>query len=102
MNSEANDAAEIVIEAHNCANRHTYRVVFTGAEAEQRALSFIAERRSTHAFHELESHKIPDTAGKLLAYLYPECEHGLSLSNCFGPQHYYYDEEEQARGLFNS
>lgn len=102
MNNEASDAAEIVIEAYTCANRHTYRVVFTGPEAEQRALSFITERRSTHAFGELESHKIPDTASELLAYLYPECEHGMSLDNCYGPQHYYFDEEEQARGMFNS
>lgn len=32
----------------------------------------------------------------------PEAEaHGLSLSNCCGPQHYYFDEEEQAHGLRN-
>jgi hypothetical protein len=28
---------------------------------------------------------------------YPQCEHGLSLQNCYGPQHYYLDDEERQR-----
>jgi hypothetical protein len=33
---------------------------------------------------------------ELEAYLYPTCEHGLSLDLCYGPQHYPYDEDERA------
>lgn len=29
------------------------------------------------------------------------CDHGMSKRNCFGPQHYYYDADEQAMGMHN-
>ncbi len=50
---------------------------------------------------ELEDEPIPYSNRRLLDLLYPTCEHGLEMSNCYGPQHYYFDEEEQARGMRN-
>jgi hypothetical protein len=29
------------------------------------------------------------------------CAHGMARNNCFGPQHYMYDSDEQAAGLVN-
>lgn len=93
----------IKLEIHKCQARASYIVIFEGelGSEEDRALAFLAKRTSTHAFHEIESAPIEPRYGRLIDFLYPTCEHGLSLSNCFGPQHYYYDEEEQARGMRN-
>ncbi len=89
----------IVLEIHICDQRRSYRATFA---TEEQALSYVNARRSTHVVMEIEESPIPVSATALLDLLYPTCAHGLSESNCYGPQHYYYDEEEQARGLFNS
>ena len=88
----------ITLEIHICDQRRSYLAHFA---TEDQALKFVQARWTTHAVHELEDTPIPDTAAELLDLLYPTCPHGLSLSNCFGPQHYYFDEEEQARGMRN-
>lgn len=96
-------APAIVLDIHICAQRRGYRATFEGPDAETMAIDFLEARKSTHAFYDVESEPIDVNRYPLLAaYMDPECEHGLSLSNCYGPQHYYFDEEEQARGLFNS
>lgn len=92
----------ITLRIDKCEARSSYRVTFEGRNAESMALTFLAARTSTHAFSEIEYSPVSPLYAKLLAYLYPACEHGLSLSNCCGPQHYYFDEEEQARGYRNS
>lgn len=92
----------IALEIHICDQRRSYLVTFEGPRAEDRALAFIDARWTTHAVHEIEDTPIDERYGRLLDQLYPTCEHGLSASNCYGPQHYYFDEEEQARGLLNS
>lgn len=33
--------------------------------------------------------------------LFALCAHGMARENCFGPQHYMYDSDEQAVGLVN-
>lgn len=88
----------ITLEIHICDQRRSYRATFS---TEAQALAFVQARWSTHAVHEIEATPIPAEYALLLDLLYPTCEHGLSLSNCNGPQHYYYDEEEQGRGLRN-
>jgi hypothetical protein len=50
-----------------------------------------------HAWFELEDAPIDQRYGRLLDFLYPQCEHGLSLQNCYGPQHYHLDDEERQR-----
>jgi len=90
----------IALEIHVCDQRRSYRARFA---TEDQALAFVRARWDTtnHAFHELESEPIPATCVELLGLLYPTCEHGMDLANCYGPQHWYFDEEEQARGLRN-
>lgn len=95
-------APDITLLMHVCAQRRAYRVTFeAGPHAEDLALAFVQARLSTHAVSEIEEHPIDERYGRLLDELYPTCTHGLDASNCYGPQHYYYDEEEQARGMLN-
>jgi hypothetical protein len=93
----------IALDIHICDQRRSYKVKFEGdgPVVEARALEFVQARWSTHAIHELAAEPIPPEYGQLFDLLYPTCEHGLDLSNCYGPQHYYFDEEEQARGMLN-
>lgn len=89
---------EIALEIHICDQRRSYIARFA---TERQALDFAQARHDTHVVREIETEPIPESATSLLDMLYPTCEHSLSLSNCYGPQHYYYDEEEQARGMRN-
>lgn len=92
----------IVLEVAVCDQRRSYRVTFEGPQAEDMALSFIEGRSKTHAFHEVEESPFNiEKYERLYGLLYPSCEHGLSLSNCYGPQHYYFDQDEQAAGFRN-
>jgi hypothetical protein len=94
----------VKLEIHICEDRRSYFVTWegNGADVEARIIAFLKARSSTHAYYELESEPFDfATYPALEAFLYPSCEHGLSLSNCYGPQHYYFDEEEQARGMRN-
>lgn len=89
----------IALEISICDQRRSYIARFA---TEEQALRFCEARNSTHAFHELQDEPIdPPAVPALYSFLYPDCEHGLSLSNCYGPQHYYYDAEEQGRGMRN-
>jgi hypothetical protein len=88
----------IGLEIHICDQRRSYLARFS---TEDQALAFAQARSDTHAIHELEDQAVPLHWTRLLEWLYPTCEHGLSQSNCYGPQHYYFDEEEQARGMRN-
>lgn len=89
----------IALEIHICDQRRSYVARFA---TDAQAVAFVTARRSTHAVYELgDSPLDPGECPNLFALLYPECEHGMSASNCYGPQHYYFDEEEQARGMVN-
>jgi hypothetical protein len=101
MNNEASAPHDIVLDIHICDQRRSYRTVFAGPDANAMALAFCRSRSATHAFHEVEAEPLDPTTD-LYAFLYPVCEHGMPQSSCYGPQHYYFDEEEQARGHFNS
>ena len=81
---------DLKISAHICAQGRSYEVTFTD---EDQAIAWMRERSSTHAFHEIEEKPLPDTAAKLLDFLYPTCDHGLSASLCAGPGHYPPDRE---------
>lgn len=97
----AAEAPAIALEIAICDQRRSYRVTFTGPNAEDMALAFCEARKSTHAPREIEDKLIDERYGRLIDWLYPRCPHGLSESNCYGPQHYYFDEEEQAMGMRN-
>lgn len=78
---------------------HKYVVRFA---TEDQAVAYVEPRWETHRFSELKDEPINGHKHqRLYDLLYPTCEHGLSLENCNGPQHYWFDEEEQARGYSN-
>jgi hypothetical protein len=81
----------IALEIHICDQRRSYVARFS---TEDQDLAFAQAREHTHATYELEKEPVPQHWTRLLEYLYPTCLHGLSESNCYGPQHYYYDEED--------
>jgi len=87
----------VTLEAHNCANRHSYHVTFSGytwQSCERQALDFIEARKSTHAFHEVnEGDVLAGLMPELYRLLWPICEHGLSEWLCYGPAHYATSEE---------
>jgi len=83
---------------HICADRRGYKVTFSN---EDQAISFLKARSSTHAWWELDTEdggqgSVPVSWTKLLDYLYPLCEHGLSLDLCEGPDHYMTADQERA------
>jgi len=92
------------------AQRHSYVVRFYGPNAEGLALQFCKDRMPGGRrcpgefgadFAEVEGEPIDSRYRELLGFLHPLCPHGLSADSCYGPQHYYYDAEEQAHGLLN-
>lgn len=88
---------------HICDQRRAYRATFS---TEEQAIAFLAPRSSTHSWEEIPSApgdgcgngSVPVTWYKLLDFLYPLCEHGMSLDLCEGPNHYMTAYEEAARG----
>lgn len=106
----------IALEVHLIDERRSYVAKFA---TDAQAISFIKAREphgprraekyllgqpvGGHVFYVADPDNTEgwDAAPQTTAYLFPECKHGLSQANCYGPQHYYFDEEEQARGLHN-
>jgi hypothetical protein len=80
---------EISLWMHHCKNRNSYRAIFA---TEEQALSYLADRGMTHAWGEMEEEPIDQRYERLLTFLYPICEHGLSEALCEGPQHYPMDD----------
>ena len=84
----------VQVMLHICAARRGYQVTWTGRpeDVTKRVIAFLEPKSSTHAWDVLD---LSPELTELSAWLFPECEHGLSLSNCYGPQHYYMDDEER-------
>jgi hypothetical protein len=82
----------VALEIHICAQRRSYIARFA---TQAQALTFLQDRSSTHAFFEIEAEPIPADWTDLYNFLYPLCEHNMSAP-CYGPQHYYLDDEERA------
>ena len=78
----------ISLQVHVCKARRGYKATWYGKDAERNAIRWMSERTSTHAFWELEESPIGDEYPDLIDWLYPTCEHGLSLDLCDGPNHY--------------
>jgi hypothetical protein len=85
----------VQIMLHICQDRRGYRVTWSGRpqDVTSRVIAFLDARKSTHAWDVLE---LPAGLDTLTEWLYPLCEHGMSLDLCAGPQHYPYDDEEAA------
>lgn len=80
---------EIHLEAVVCATSHYYDVIFEGPNAEGMALDYIDQRGRTHAFHVPDEHPLPARYERLWDYLFPSCDHGLSLWLCADPINHY-------------
>lgn len=106
-------ATQIRVEIHICDERRSYFVTFEGPDADDRAVAFMEDRMpggayatGTYGNHAFFIDEVPDPDGlvygnfpKVIDFLYPTCEHGLSASLCMGPQHYPSYEQEM-RGEF--
>jgi len=93
------ETASLIV--HICAERRGYKVTFSN---EEQAIAFLTPKTSTHTWWEIsaEDHtgtgSVPMSWTKLQDFLYPACEHGLSLDLCSGPNHYMTADQEQAMG----
>lgn len=77
----------VTLKAHRCDTGVTYRVVFTGPDADTRAVAYMDARGRTHAFQEdqdapLDFVLTPAT----VAALYPVCHHGMDARLCMDPE----------------
>jgi len=89
----------IKLEVDIIDQRRCYRVSFA---TEDQAIDFINRKHAT-GNHVVSEYALEDGSGsaglgnpRLSAVLYPQCEHGLSLALCMGPQHYPTNEQEMA------
>jgi len=62
------------------------RVTFEGPDADAMAAAYVASHG--HLVISYDDDNEPNRFPLTVAALYPECEHGLSLSLCTGPGHY--------------
>lgn len=88
------------IHVHVCKQRRGYNVTFS---TQDQLVDFLSARSSTHAWWELNTENggpgsVPVTWTRALEFLYPVCEHGLSLELCYGPDHYMSADQERAMG----
>ena len=107
----------LTLIVHICAQRRSYSVTFP-AGGDAIAAQFIRDRREG-GVRALAETLAPITGGgwaigeddsdeaghadlalwpQLTELLYPECEHGMSLANCFGPDHFMSAAQERERG----
>ena len=92
--------AALELTVHHCSNGTTYQVAFTGPTADATAAEFVTRKRSTSTV------RFADTMGDVSpihfpltdAAMNPLCEHGMTLQNCYGPDHYMSAAQEMAMG----
>lgn len=78
----------LTMEAHICDQRRSYVVSWQGTDADvdTRAAEWMKERGMRYAFLDIEEYPVNWTRfPKVYAYLYPTCDHGLSLAGCYDP-----------------
>lgn len=90
----------IALEIHICDQRRSYVAKFS---TEDQAVRFVQARQSTHAISEVaemdkSAEPVPVEWTRLLDLLYPMCEHQMSLSSCYGPDHFMSADQERAMG----
>lgn len=92
----------ITLEIAICDQRRSYMATFAnGFQAVAKLKALTARDKAqgyefgNHAWYELEDDPITPQVGPisedalfLHEFLYPSCEHGLSLAMCAGPGHY--------------
>jgi hypothetical protein len=97
MNLTAQEQATypITLNVHHCNHRFSFLAHFA---REKDAVSYLVRKNDEQAYNIQEEldRPVPREFKTLIKLLYPECEHGLDLNLCYGPQHYPYDEDEMA------
>jgi hypothetical protein len=83
------------LHIHICDQRRGYNVTFS---TQTQAIEFLTRRMDgNHNFWETTG-SVPGTWMKLIEFMHPQCEHGLSLDLCYGPNHYMSADQERAMG----
>lgn len=78
------------IKIHICDQRRAYLATFS---TQDQAVAYLTPRTSTHSW---DAVTVPADWSNLLDFLYPTCEHGMSASSCYGPEHFMSAAQEQA------
>lgn len=83
----------ITFKVDVCDNRgHSFTVHFS---TEAQAVEYYNRKADTCVFRELDDAPVKwDALPELLKAMYPECEHGLGLRQCYGPGHWYREPHE--------
>jgi hypothetical protein len=84
MTTTTTTAEPIVLDVHICAQRRSYLVTFHGPDASTHAARFIEPRRSYCALELVSG----DPTAEFWSIFDPQCEHGMSEQQCYGPGHY--------------
>ncbi len=101
INAAATGTDTLVFEMHICRERRGFQVTFTGPEASKNAIAYFtrkgAERDAENPWGKyawfLDESFQGEIDAELSNFLWPSCEHGLSLALCAGPGHYPADNE---------
>jgi len=102
VNQQAEPTTRVALEVHICDQRRSYTAEFASGD---QAVAFMTRNAANHSITEMEDRPVAPMYGpvtpdviRLLDALYPQCEHGLSLELCYGPQHYPSADDERAMG----
>lgn len=82
--------SDIKLEVRTQGGYHCFVTTFAN---QRQAIEYVERHASVASFGEVKTAPISRSHTRLLAVLYPTCEHGLSESLCYGPAHYASDEE---------
>jgi len=92
------DHDAIVLDVRGCGyTPESYRVTFTGPDAEAWALAYMAARPGFY-FNEVSCAPVSRRFRAVHERLYPVCEHGMSADLCMGPDHFMSAAQEAAMG----
>jgi hypothetical protein len=108
----AEPVTRVALEVHICDQRRSYTARFDSGDL---AVAFMRRKvdeahtagyaYGNYSINEMEDQPVAPVIGpvtpdvlRLLAELYPTCEHGMSLELCSGPEHFLSAEQERAMG----
>jgi hypothetical protein len=89
---------QLVFEIAACDGHFRYNVTFQGPDASAQAMTYIERQEKKHQrsdglgqiVWDLDFDRSDESlvSEELSSFLWPSCEHGLSLRLCAGPGHY--------------
>lgn len=75
----------ITLGFYNHETGANFTAVFEGPQAEQRAVAFMLDRRTTHTCHELPEAPLDGSFSQVSDLLYPMCHHMMDAQQCMDP-----------------